>query len=321
MNFDLSNPTNGLSKLNTKIWDSHVHIWSADAFEPLLKVGREYGVHHFMGIAAPDVKKSLEEAGHEDLITFAYYLPIDAFASHEPERILNAIEEAHSEEYSMVKLWFGPRFLDFFEADKSFSLTLPIFDPVFASIEDYKIPMDIHVADPDIWYSTKYQDVGRYRTKEQALDEFRTILRKYNSLKIISVHFHSLPENLQQASQDLNDFPNLYIDTASTKWMIRELGRNTKQTRAFFDKHYKRILFATDLSVGWEDRDKEYLATRYWSQRIFWESNLQDVELPFPDEDNQNPPTYINGLNLPKEILEHFYWKNAEKFFNSNNYR
>ena len=316
MQFDFSNPLNGLSKLNTKIWDSHVHIWSADAFEPLLKIGRKYGVHRFMGIAAPDVKKTLEEDGHGDLITFAYYLPIDAFAKHEPERILTAIEEAHSENYSMVKVWFGPRFLDFFEADKPFSLNLPIFDPVFTLIEDYHIPMDIHVADPDIWYTTKYQDVERYRSKEQALNEFREVMRNHMALKLISVHFHSLPENLKQVSLDLYDFPNLYIDTASTKWMIRELGNKIERTKEFFEQHYKRILFATDLSVGWEDRDERYLATRYWAQRLFWESNHQKIELPFPDEDNPNSPTYINGLNLSDKILEHFYWKNAEKFFN-----
>ncbi len=316
MQFDLSDPLNGLSELNTKIWDSHVHIWSADAFEPLLKIGRQYGVHQFMGIAAPDVKKTLEENGHGDLVNFAYYLPIDAFASHEPERILKALDEAHSENYSMVKLWFGPRFLDFFKADKPFSLNLPIFDPVFSLIEKYGIPMDIHVADPDIWYDTKYQDIIRYRTKNQAMNEFRNILREYSFPKLISVHFNSLPEHLDQVSKDLTDFPNLYIDTASTKWMVRELGKNIESTRSFFEKHYTRVLFATDLSVGWEDRDEEYLATRYWAQRIFWESNHQKIKLPFPDADNPNPPTYINGLNLSKKILEHFYWKNAYKFFN-----
>ncbi len=318
MRFDLSNPLLGLSELNTQIWDSHVHIWSADAFNPLLKIGKKYGVHRFMGIAAPDVKKTLEDNGHGEIINFAYYLPIDAFAKHEPERILKAIDEAHSKEYSMVKMWFGPRFLDFFEADKPFSLDHPIFDPTFALIEEYKLPMDIHVADPDVWYDTKYHDVKRYRSKEQAMNEFRRVLENHEFLKLISIHFNSFPENLEQVKKDLDNFPNLYVDTASTKWMIRELGKNIEKTQQFFEQYYTRILFATDLSVGWEDRDEKYLATRYWAQRIFWESKCRNIELPFPDDDNPNPPTYINGLNLSKQILDHFYWKNAEKFFETN---
>ncbi len=315
MNFDLTNPLTGLIYPEMKIWDSHVHIWSADAFIPLCEMGEKYGVTHFMGIAAPDVKKTLEEAGYGDKITFTYYLPIDAFAAHEPEKVVTAINEAHSKNYSMVKMWFGPRFLDFFNADKPFAMNLPIFAPIFSLIEDYSIPMDIHVADPDYWYLTKYQDSKRYRTKEQALNEFRDILRKFPLIKTISVHFNSLPEDLIQLEHDLNDFSNLYIDTASTKWMIRELGKNIGETKTFFEKHYKRILFATDLSVGRDNHGEEYLATRYWSQRLFWETDYQRVLLPFPDNDNPNGPTYINGLNLSKRILDHFYWKNAEAFF------
>ena len=41
----------------------------------------------------------------------------------------------------------------------------------------------------------------------------------------------------------------------------------------------------------------------------------QQIELPFSDSDNPNPPTYINGLNLPKFILRDFYWENANSFF------
>jgi predicted TIM-barrel fold metal-dependent hydrolase len=317
MKFDLTTPLKGLAYPEMEIWDSHVHIWSADAFIELYKTGKKFGVTHFMGIAAPDVKDILEDEGYDDRITFAYYLPIDAFAAHEPERIISAIDEAHSKGYSIVKMWFGPRFLDYFNAEKPFAINLPIFESIFSLIENYSIPMDIHVADPDYWYKTKYQDIARYRTKKQALNEFKDILTKFPSLKTISVHFNSLPEDLPQLKRDLDTFSNLYVDTASTKWMIRELGKNIDETKAFFEKYYKRILFATDLSVGHEERGEEYLATRYWSQRLFWETDCKQVSLPFLDDDNPTT-TYINGLNLPKKILEHFYWKNAEGFFKSN---
>ena len=136
MIFDLTDPLKGLVDPELEIWDSHVHIWSADAFVPLYEMGKKYGITHFMGIAAPDVKKALEEEGYSDKITFAYYLPIDAFASHEPEKIINAIDEAHSKDYAMVKMWFGPRFLDYFNADKPFAMNLPIFDEIFSLIQD-----------------------------------------------------------------------------------------------------------------------------------------------------------------------------------------
>ncbi len=212
-------------------------------------------------------------------------------------------------------MWFGPRFLDYFKAEKPFAINNPIFDPIFSLIEDYRLRLDIHVADPDIWYANKYTDIKRYRTKNQALEEFRDVLIRHKDLRVISVHFHSLPENLKVLEKDLKEFPNLYIDTASTKWMIRELGKNKNETKEFIQKYYKRILFATDISVGWEDRDSNYVSTRYWAQRLFWESNFQNVELPFPDTDNPSPPTCINGLSLSEKILRYIYWKNASKFF------
>ena len=315
LKFNVNDPLLGLAPLKTQIWDAHVHIWDADAFKDLKKWGAIYGVTHFMGIATPDVRNALEKNGNASQIEFALYLPMDGFAKQEPEKLLSGVDKAHTLDYKMCKMWFGPRFLDYFKAEKSFSISDPIFEPVFSRIEDYKIPIDVHVADPDYWYETIYLDKNIYRTKHQAIQEFLDVLERHSSLKAISVHFGSLPEDLNKLSTILNRFPNLYIDSASTKWMIRELGKNIEKTIHFFKKFQKRILFATDLSVGWGDRKEDYLPTRLYAQRLFWESNVKQVELPFDDKDNPTPPTFINGLYLPQSILDDFYWNNAERFF------
>lgn len=299
------------------IWDAHVHIWDAEAFSELEKWGHLFGVKHFMGIAQPDVRKSLEQNGKASEITFALYLPMGAFADFDSGKLLEAVDEAHNLEYSMVKMWFGPRFLDYFKSSNKnrFTISASEFEPVFARIEDYDLPIDVHVADPDVWYQTKYVDKGLYRTKEDAITEFLTVLERHPSLKAISVHFGSLPESLEKLEVIFKRFPNFYIDTASTKWIVRELGYEIEKSREFIIRHKKRILFATDISVGWGDRPEDYIATRYWSQRVFWETNVKEVELPFLDEDNPNPPTYINGLNLPPSVLNCLYWENAQSFF------
>ena len=315
LKFNIQDPLAGLLSLETRIWDAHVHIWDADAFNDLAKWGNTYGVSRFMGIATPDVKKVLEQNGKASKIVFAFYLPMEAFANHNSDTLLSAVGEAHRLNYKMCKMWFGPRFLDYYQSKQKFSISDPIFDPVFSQIEDYELPIDIHAADPDYWYETVYLDKERYRTKNQAIDEFTTVLERHPSLKAVSIHFGSLPEDLDKLSVLLRRFPNVSIDTASTKWMIRELGKNPDKLKEFLIEFQKRILFATDLSVGWTDRDDNYFATRYWSQRLFWETNVKNVELPFPDDDNPNPPTYINGLNLSPKFLEDLYWNNAERFF------
>ena len=321
MKFALENPLSYLQPYKKAIWDSHVHIWGADAFSELERWGEVYGVKKFMGIATPDIKTKLERDGKADKIKFGYYLPINAFADHNTKVLLTAVEEAHALGYSMAKMWFGPRFLDFTNAKQPFSIDSSSFEPVFSILEDLGIPIDCHVADPDIWYKTKYLD-KKYRSKKKAILEFINVLSLHPKLKVISVHFGSLPEpnNLSYLGKLLDKFSNLMIDTASTKWIVRELGRDTRNSREFIIKYQDRILFATDLSVGWANRDRplDYIATRYWSQRLFWETNYQQVELPFLDEDNINSKTLINALNIPEEIIEKIYCKNAEKFFHEN---
>ena len=139
------------------------------------------------------------------------------------------------------------------------------------------------------------------------------VINKDANLLLLEIFQNSVLPNV--ISIDPFGTPNLYIDSASTKWMIRELGKNIEKTIHFFKKFQKRILFATDLSVGWGDRKEDYLPTRLYAQRLFCESNVKQVELPFDDKDNPTPPTFINGLYLPQSILDDFYWNNAERFF------
>ena len=179
--------------------------------------------------------------------------------------------------------------------------------------------VDIHIGDPDIWYVTLYKD-QKYGTKAETLDQFKTVLGNFPDIKFIGVHMAGHPEHLNTLSDTLKDFPNLYIDTASTRWMIRELGKHRDNTRDFFSKHSNRILFGSDLSITSHRRDPRdlfYYETRYWSQRLFWETPYV-APLPFKDNDNPNGTT-INGLNLSKAVLRKFYFENATQLFKKKN--
>lgn len=312
MIFSIDNPLNQLSDEYTTIFDAHTHVWGSEKFDNFHNWASKYGVNRLMAIATPDIRKELIASGYDNLV-FAFYLSSSNFAEYNTKEILKEIDLAHENEYSIIKSWFGPRFLDFSNAEGPFRLNNYDLDPIFSRIEDYDLMLEIHVADPDAFYDTVYTDKKRYGTKEERINDFREILSNHKSMRTKSVHFGSLPEDLDTLSHLLDDFNNLYIDTASTRWIIRELGKDIEKTRNWFNKYYDRVLFATDLSVGWTDRDDYYFASRYWSQRIFFETSIK-TELPFKDDSNPNG-TMINGLNLDKKILDHLYFKNAEKLF------
>jgi hypothetical protein len=317
MQFDLRNPLAGLKPPPCRIWDAHIHVWDAARFSEYRTWADRYGIEAYTAIASPDVKHALEEAGKDRPICFALYFSKDAFAQHDTAALVDSVEKAKALGYGMVKMWFGPRFLDFANAQKPFAISHPAFDEVFSRIEELGLPVDIHVADPDIWYKRVYTDTARYRTKRQAIYEFISVLNRHPGLRAISVHFGSLPEpeNLPLLASMLDRHDGLYIDTASTKWVIRELGRNPDRTRDFIITYQKRILFASDLSVGWDGTGEDYFATRYWAQRLFWETDVRGVELPFHDEDSEEGATRINGLMLPEDVLKKLYWENAAVFF------
>lgn len=313
----MNEPLRGLSIIDTPIWDAHVHLWDENEFDKAEKTYLMYGVKKITGIANPSVRQGLENNGHDIDIVYAFYLPSNSFAEHDAKELVDCVNIAHENDYNIVKMWFGPRFLDFAETKSKFSLDSDSFTEVFSLIEDYGMTVDIHVADPDIWYKEKYKNIARYRTKNQAIDEFITILSRFSSLRVVGIHFGCLPENLDKLSKLLDSYPNFHVDTASTKWMVRELGRTPTKSREFIIKYQDRILFATDLSIGWGDRPADYISTRLWSQRIFWESKQKNVPLPFPDEDNKDGITVINGLNLSEKVYRKLYWKNAENLFSS----
>ncbi|MHA2094668.1 MAG: amidohydrolase family protein, partial [Candidatus Hodarchaeales archaeon] len=175
----------------------------------------------------------------------------------------------------------------------------------------------VHVADPDISYMNRYRNTQKYGLKEDRINDFSNLLGNFPKITIISAHLGCLPENLTRLSELLDTHPQLFVDTASTRWMIRELGRDVKKSRNWFEKYQDRVLFGSDLG-NFEFKLKFFLSkhqrkyfwgSRYWSHRFFWETSHQ-APLPFKDKDNPEG-TKINGLNLSKSTLEKMYFKNA----------
>ncbi len=292
------------------ICDVHVHVWEKTSkIATYVKIATEFGIKHTLSIDSPLIKDFLDHF-HPDFFSHAYYLSSRAFAHQKIKILLNEIQEAQRYDYTIYKMWFGPRFLDHADANGPFHIDDDKFTPVFQELEKNDSIVLIHIADPDIWYRTKYLNHDRYGTKEEVYMEFREILQRHPDLTIIGCHFGGFPEHLDKLDQLLENFPNLFLDTASTRWMIRELGKNKEKTKDFFSRHARRILFGIDLSIH-KNTTQKYLYTRHWSQRLFWETEFT-APLPFYDDDT-NGNTIIRGLNLPTTILKKMYWENARK--------
>jgi len=149
------------------------------------------------------------------------------------------------------------------------------------------------------------------------MEDFFDVLLRHPKLSMISAHLGCWPENLPYLGNKLDQFANFYLDTSSTRWMIRELGKNPEKSVKWLQKYADRLLFGCDISIIKDFAPIEYWATRYWSQKLFWETNSQ-APLAFPDADNPFG-TIINGINLSQATLEQMYYKTAFNLFNIKN--
>jgi len=109
-------------------------------------------------------------------------------------------------------------------------------------------------------------------------------------------------------------FTNFYVDTAAR---IGEIGRHPAQeTRAFFLKHQDRVIFGTDLVIGWDvfdDRARQDVSEFnhfYDGHWRFFETDDRKIEYPdFPIQGRWK----VDAVGLPEDVLEKLYFRNTQR--------
>lgn len=276
----------------------------------------DFGVARQIGIVHDEGGFQAAKEMHPHRFIFAKYLSLKDIAKYNVEPVLDEISKIKDQGYSLAKSWFGPRWRDWFDVPKDFRINHHKLEPIFQALEDSEIPLILHMGDPDTYYASQYEDSEKYGTKDEHLKQLEDVISRNPKLKFQIPHFGSQPEihRLPNLTRWMDKFPNIVIDTASSRWMARELSKDLEKAREFMLKYSDRVLFGTDLFSNKDDRD--YFSGRYVAQRILWETDERDTPLPFPDADTKDTGgTFINGLDLPLSILKRLYWENANRLY------
>jgi hypothetical protein len=299
------------------IFDAHTHITTIDKIDEMLAIEDEYGIAKQIGIVHDEAGFKAAKEKYPDRFVFAKYLSLKDIAQYNVGPVLDQIASLLDEGFTLAKAWFGPRWRDWVEnVPSDFRLNHPRLDPIYQALEDAGIPFLLHVSDPDTYYGNQYRDSAKYGLKDDHLHELEDILVKHPKLRVQVPHFGAQPEihRLPNLSRWLDSFPNVVLDTASSRWMARELSKDVRKARAFMMKYSDRVLFGTDIFSGRGDHD--YFSGRYIAQRILWETTERHTPLPIPDADTENSGgTFINGLDLPQGVLKKLYWENANRLY------
>jgi len=293
-------------KVSCPIFDFHVHAFDIPETQHLLRSMELYGIEGAVVITNSDDLPVLRRRLSD---RFFFCLPLDfSYSGRSKEFIrtnLRRISSAAERGVVAIKLWFQPRLM----ARHKLKISEPRVRPLFDAMVENNLLAMVHIGDPDIWYQKYYSEAAVYGTKEDHLEQFEVFLSRNEKLTVVCAHLGGDPEHLSRLSRLLETYPNLYLDTAATKWISRELSRNPEESRNFMIQYADRILFGTDNFVH-PETNLRHFSLRYYVHRTFWETDTVFTS-PISDSDADGP-VRLTGLNLPKAVLQKMYCENPQ---------
>lgn len=200
----------------------------------------------------------------------------------------------------------------------------PRFDPIWSKAAELGIPVLMHISDPTPFFqpvdkfNERYEELSDFPqwsyhspyfpSKETLLKQRENVLRKHPDTVFIGAHMGDNAEDLNYVAYLLDKYPNYYVDISAR---LPELGRQPYTAREFFIKYQDRILFGSDggYALGGEGWEPERFYRTYFE---FLETDNEYFEYPLADIQKQGR-WRIYGVNLPDEVLQKIYYKNAAK--------
>ena len=137
----------------------------------------------------------------------------------------------------------------------------PVYEPMWAQIENLGLPVVWHVADPQEFWDPKrcpdwarsngwfYGD-GTYPSLDTLYSEVEHILTRHPELKVILAHFFFLSEHFDQAADFLDAHPNACFDLTPGSEMFYNFSRHPQRSRDFFMQYSRRLIFGSDIGAS-----------------------------------------------------------------------
>ncbi len=202
----------------------------------------------------------------------------------------------------------------------------PRFDPMWEACGELKLPVAIHVSDPEAFFletdrfNERFEELanhpnwsfhGRdFPSNRELLEARNRVFARHPKTQFIALHVGNNAENLASVSECLERFPNMHVEIGAR---IGELGRQPRATRKFFDRFQDRILFGTDAVPNGEDTPQQIFGDKLYE--IYYRF-LETEDEYFDYAPAPVPPQgrwQIYGLGLPDGILQKVYNGNAAR--------
>jgi predicted TIM-barrel fold metal-dependent hydrolase len=200
------------------------------------------------------------------------------------------------------------------------------FDPMWDTCGQLNLPVAIHISDPIAFFTPtdrfneRYEELNHhpdwsfhsrdFPSNDELIAARNRVIARHPETQFVVLHVGNFAEDLQNVSENLDRYPNMFVDLAAR---VGELGRQPRTARKFFDKYQDRILFGTDATPHGDE----------FPQQVF-NDKLYEIYFRFLETEDEYfdyapakiPPQgrwRIYGIGLPETILEKVYSENSTR--------
>ena len=328
MTFEEYNPTSTLVVPGEKITsakfpfiDVHSHHWRM-ASQDLNKLASEMDdmnmkvIVNLSGGSGERLKAITDNIKSSGINRFIVFANIDFSGIDEKdwtERTVKQLEEDYKNGARGIKIFKNLGLTTLDSKGERVQTDDERIDPVWAKAGELGIPVLIHTGEPAVFWAPIDEknerwiemknfpdrhrgDSTRFPSWEVVMAEQWNVFRKHPETNFINAHFGWMANDLERLGRHLDEFPNVYTETAA---IIAELGRQPNFAKEFFIKYQDRLLFGKDT----------YRPSEYYTYFRVLESNDEY----FDYFRKRHAFWKMYGLNLPDSVLEKVYYKNALK--------
>lgn len=289
--------------------DAHTHVYDVRSTAVFFEAATAYGIRKIVSMSPLDQVDKLRATYGDrlDFIAIPRWRDLNKSAAFQRGWLAD-LEAFREKGARRMKFWTAPPM----RGEHGLTLKDPFFEPLIRRALELDYEFMVHVGDPSEWFEPggPYADTKRYGTKRDQYPQLEFLLETVAPRTVIAAHMGGYSEEPAFLQDLLDRYPNLYLDSSATKWVVRAVARQPEVVRAFMIHNQDRILFGSDLVVA-PGYDFDHYASRYWAHRMMWETPYRG-ESPIEDPDADDP-SRLAGLDLPVSVLRKLYCGNVER--------
>lgn len=146
---------------------------------------------------------------------------------------------------------------------------------------------------------------------EQQIAARDSLLAKHPQLRFTGVHLASLEWDVDRLARFLDAHPAVNVDVAARIGQLQyQSQKDRERVRAFFVRYQDRLMYGSDLAQSAAQSDADFAKDLDTVWRRDWRY--------FATADSQTVPeldTPVEGLALPRRVIDKLFRENAEKTF------